>query len=382
MFECSTAITVRRFECQDRTRFPFSGLWVPNHTRLLGILGCGSFVIFLDLCFRSYKWWSNRGTFTFHSFLERQSQYGWTMLFSHPKAQALLACMPDLSRTLQYGPIMHHRYLLFDMPRYHMTRHIIAAIEEGIDAITVCCSSNYWEDFTPVCTTEISMCHTLVEEFQRRSVRGSVHLMLKFKSNVRNHMNYIELLYMDYFQWWCLKYYVLDWLGCLLLGTLPAKVQLIGLSCDSVVQHKAWSKETPFTDHTDVRNLWSLQCFGVNCHHFCAANSVCRMCWLWKTRAQTLERRSDGVTGLVEACSILTCLLYMLCISAGQWQELGVVPQSLIEFANLSWKMNICQLRGGVGISLDCWRAPRDCKHAWYAGGSSAQTLNGLPKRR
>ncbi len=184
MFECSTAI--RRFElCQDRTRFPFSGLWVPNHTRLLGILGCcGSFVIFLDgLCFRSYKWWSNRGTFTFHSFLERQSQYGWTMLFSHPKAQALLACMPDLSRTLQYGPIMHHRYLLFDMPRYHITTHIIAAIEEGIDAITVCCSSNYWEDFTPVCTTEISMCHTLVEEFQRRSVRGSVHLMPKVKRN-------------------------------------------------------------------------------------------------------------------------------------------------------------------------------------------------------
>lgn len=87
------------------------------------------FRIGLGSLFPDFECRTTHGTFTFHSFLERQSQYGWTMLFSHPK------------------------------------------------------------DFTPVCTTEISMCHTLVEEFQRRSV------------------------------------------------------QLIGLSCDSVDQHKAWSKD-------------------------------------------------------------------------------------------------------------------------------------------
>lgn len=87
------------------------------------------------------------------------------------------------------GPIMHHCYLFFDMPttcRYHIPTHLISAIKGEIVAITMCCSSNYREDFTPVCTTELSMCQSLVEEFQRRSVRGSVHLMFDVQSQKRN----------------------------------------------------------------------------------------------------------------------------------------------------------------------------------------------------
>lgn len=87
------------------------------------------FRIGLGALFPDFECQTTDGTFSFHSFLERQSHYGWTMLFSHPK------------------------------------------------------------DFTPVCTTELAMCNSLVEEFQRRSV------------------------------------------------------QLIGLSCDSVDQHKAWTKD-------------------------------------------------------------------------------------------------------------------------------------------
>lgn len=70
--------------------------------------------------------------------------------------------------------------------RYHIPTHLISAIKGEIVAITMCCSSNYREDFTPVCTTELSMCQSLVEEFQRRSVRGSVHLIFDVQSQKRN----------------------------------------------------------------------------------------------------------------------------------------------------------------------------------------------------
>lgn len=70
--------------------------------------------------------------------------------------------------------------------RYHIPTHLISAIKGEIVAITMCCSSNHREDFTPVCTTELSMCQSLVEEFQRRSVRGSVHLIFDAQSQKRN----------------------------------------------------------------------------------------------------------------------------------------------------------------------------------------------------
>lgn len=95
------------------------------------------FRIGLGALFPDFECRTTDGTFSFHSFLERQSHYGWTMLFSHPK------------------------------------------------------------DFTPVCTTELAMCTSLAEEFQRRSV------------------------------------------------------QLIGLSCDSVDQHKGWTKDVLATKNVD-----------------------------------------------------------------------------------------------------------------------------------
>jgi len=95
------------------------------------------FRIGLGALFPDFECRTTDGTFSFHSFLERQSHYGWTMLFSHPK------------------------------------------------------------DFTPVCTTELAACSSLAEEFQRRSV------------------------------------------------------QLIGLSCDSIDQHKGWTKDILATKNVD-----------------------------------------------------------------------------------------------------------------------------------
>ena len=157
---------------QDRTWFPFSGLWVPNHARLELDYCYGSICDSVTNCEAievpspsTASWRDN------HSMAGQCS-------FSHPKAQALLGARLCIIVTC-----------FFDMPttfRYHIPTHLISAIKGEIVAITMCCSSNYREDFTPVCTTELSMCQSLVEEFQRRSVRGSVHLIFDVQSQKRN----------------------------------------------------------------------------------------------------------------------------------------------------------------------------------------------------
>jgi 1-Cys peroxiredoxin 6 len=88
----------------------------------------GEFTIKLGAVFPDFDCKTTKGTFKFHKFLEEGDEM-WTCLFSHPR------------------------------------------------------------DFTPVCTTELGMCHKMVNEFKARGVK------------------------------------------------------LIGLSCDTIEEHKAWSKD-------------------------------------------------------------------------------------------------------------------------------------------
>jgi 1-Cys peroxiredoxin 6 len=100
----------------------------------------GDFSIKLGAVFPNFECNTTRGTFTFHDFLERGDEQ-WTCLFSHPK------------------------------------------------------------DFSPVCTTEVGMCHKMVHEFWSRGVK------------------------------------------------------LIGLSCDGVEEHKAWSKDVLAAANLGGQNL-------------------------------------------------------------------------------------------------------------------------------
>merc|ERR1719454_70230 len=94
----------------------------------LSLDGVSDFSIKLGAEFPNFECNTTKGNFMFHDFLE-QGKEKWTCLMSHPK------------------------------------------------------------DFTPVCTTELGMCHKMVKEFKKRGVK------------------------------------------------------LIGLSCDTVEEHKAWSRD-------------------------------------------------------------------------------------------------------------------------------------------